>query len=216
MIQAFRVSAAACAAGLLACGARPGLSTRVPADPQALVDILQFAPDICVDVRYATQDNFTKTRLYPVNRCLLRERAARKLAQVQSDLSSRGLGLKVWDCYRPLAIQKRLWELVSDPRYVADPRKGSRHNRAAAVDVTLVSLESGGSCREIEMPTGYDDFSPKAHRDYREASLRAVENRGLLETAMSGHGFQGLPTEWWHFDAEGWENQPLLDVPLQP
>ncbi len=174
------------------------------------MDIRNVDKTIVVDVRYATANNFTKTVLYPVNRCLLRTEVARRLHLVQGDLRARGVGLKVWDCYRPLSIQKKLWALVPDPRYVADPRKGSRHNRGAAVDVTLVGPDGA----ELEMPTGYDDFSPKAHRDYAGASEKARENRALLEAAMTARGFLGLRTEWWHFDAAGWREYGLSDAPL--
>ena len=100
---------------------------------------------------------------------------------------------------------------MPDPRYVARPDKGSRHNRGAAVDVTLT--DSSG--RELEMPSAYDDFSRKAHRDYLDASPDAIRNRQALEAAMRRRGFLGLRTEWWHFDAEGWRRYPILDTPLQ-
>ncbi len=176
-----------------------------------LVDIHSTAPDIVVDIRYAAADNFTKQVLYPVNRCLLRRSVAKRLAKVQTDLKKRGLGLKVWDCYRPLSIQRKLWKIVPDPRYVADPKKGSRHNRGAAVDLTLI--DSSG--RELPMPTGYDDFSKKAHRDYAGASGEEKRGRSILEDAMKARGFSGLSTEWWHFDAAGWRAFPIMDVPLK-
>ncbi len=194
------------AALLLAACASPA-----PIADADFVDILSVAPDIVVDIRYATSDNFTKTVLYPVNRCLLRRSVAKKLAQVRTDLKGRKLGLKVWDCYRPLSIQRRLWKLVPDPRYVADPKKGSRHNRGAAVDLTLV--DSSG--RELAMPTGYDDFSKKAHRDYAGATDEQKRGRKILEEAMKARGFSGLSTEWWHFDAEGWRAFPVTNVSLE-
>lgn len=191
----------------LACaspGPRDG--ARVP-----LVDVLELEPSIRVDIRYATPENFTGKVLYPVNRCLLRRPVAERLAGVQRALRGRGLALKVWDCYRPLSIQRELWALVPDPRYVADPVKGSRHNRGAAVDLTLVD----GSGAELEMPTGYDDFSERAHRGHAGASPRAAANSALLESALARAGFAGLATEWWHFDADGWREYPLEDVPLR-
>ena len=191
---------------LTACGAhRDRLDFK-----RGLVDILKIDDTIIIDIRYATSDNFTHTILYPANRCLLRYPVAVRLAQVQGRLRNRGLGLKVWDCYRPLSIQKVLWALVPDPRYVADPKIGSRHNRGAAVDITLVDSDG----REFEMPTDYDDFSEKAHRDYKGASKDAVQNRDFLEAAMATGGFTGLKTEWWHFDAHDWREFSLSDVPL--
>ncbi|MBI4386209.1 MAG: M15 family metallopeptidase [Elusimicrobia bacterium] len=180
------------------------------ASREPLVDIREISKDIVVDFPYATDRNFTHRTLYPVNRCLLRASVAKRLALVQSDLAPQGLGLKLWDCYRPLSIQKKLWELVPNPDYVADPKRGSRHNRGAAVDVTLV--DSGS--RPLEMPTDFDDFSPKAHRDYPQLDTKVLDNRRRLEHAMRRRGFSGLKTEWWHFDAVGWERYPLLDIPL--
>lgn len=181
--------------------------------PQAvLTDVAAAVPGVRLDIRYATADNFTKAVVYPAARCLLRPEAAAALGKVQADLAARGLGLKLWDCYRPLSVQRRFWELVPDPRYVADPRKGSRHNRGAAVDATLVDAAG----RELELPTGYDDFSEAAHRASTAGSPAARANAKALEEAMAKHGFKGLATEWWHFDYAGWEKFPLLDVPLAP
>ena len=177
---------------------------------ERFVDIASIDKTIAVDIRYATENNFTGKILYPANRCLLRPDVARRLARVNGNLKRRGLGLKLWDCYRPLSIQRELWKMVPDPRYVADPAKGSRHNRGAAVDITLV----GPDGKELEMPTGYDDFSEKAHRDYGGASPSAAKNRETLSTAMNAEGFEGLSTEWWHFDAQNWRSYPISDAPL--
>ena len=173
-------------------------------------DAADAVPGLVLDIRYATSGNFTGRVLYPEARCLLRETVAKRLAQVQNDLKNEGLGLKVWDCYRPLAIQKALWKLVPDPRYVADPAKGSRHNRGAAVDVTLIDRTG----KQLEMPTDYDDFSVKAHREDKTASAQAAANSLRLERAMARRGFTGLATEWWHFDADGWRDYPVTDAPL--
>ena len=177
------------------------------ATPAALVDATSAAPGIRLDVRYATANNFTRTRLYDAAACYLREPAARALAAVQRDLARQGLGLKVYDCYRPLSVQRKLWALVPDERYVANPAKGSRHNRGAAVDVTLVD----GRRRELAMPTPYDDFSERAHRNYTKLPSNVLRNRALLEEVMKRHGFEGLATEWWHFDFRGWEAYTVED-----
>jgi D-alanyl-D-alanine dipeptidase len=116
---------------------------------ERLVNIEAFISGIRLDIRYATANNFTKRPLYPVARCYLRKQVAERLTKVQQELQAQGLGLKVFDCYRPLSIQKQLWALLPDERYVIDPRKGSRHNRGAAVDVTLVDAKGN----ELEMPT---------------------------------------------------------------
>jgi beta-N-acetylhexosaminidase/D-alanyl-D-alanine dipeptidase len=168
-------------------------------------------------MRYASTRNFTKKVVYPVARCLLRRAVAEKLAAVQRDLESRGMGLKLWDCYRPISVQKAFWKLVPDPRYVAPVEEkdgkvvsGSKHNRGAAVDLTLV--DSSGD--ELAMPTDHDDFSRRAHRDYTGGSTASRRNRAVLARAMTRRGFTGIPTEWWHFDGPGWRRFPLSNQPL--
>ena len=175
-----------------------------------LLNIKDIAPGVIVDMRYATPDNFTGQVLYPAAECLLCEPAAHRLAAVQRKLAARGLGLKVWDCYRPLSVQKKLWDIVPDPRYVADPKSGSRHNRGASVDLTLVDARG----RELPMPTTFDEFSEKAHRSFMNLPAQAIENRQILQDAMESEGFIGLPTEWWHFDDPSWSHFALRDEPL--
>jgi len=185
--------------------------TPVPvATPPALVDVATVAPGIRLDIRYATAKNFTGRALYPAARCLLRPGVAERLARAQEAAAAQGLGLKVFDCYRPLSVQRAMWTLVPDERYVADPAKGSRHNRGAAVDLTLVDA----SGKELPMPTGFDDFSTRAHRDYDDLPPNVIANRAQLERLMQDAGCSGLPTEWWHFDADGWERYDVLDVPV--
>jgi D-alanyl-D-alanine dipeptidase len=175
-----------------------------------LVDATTIVPRLRLDVRYATSNNFTHQRLYAHARCLLNEPVARRLAEVQRELEARGLQLVVYDCYRPLAVQKKMWALVPDERYVSDPAKGSRHNRGAAVDVALVDKRG----RALAMPSAYDEFGARAHRDWAGGSDEERRNRALLEEVMTRHGFVGLPTEWWHFDAAEWQTYPILDEPL--
>jgi zinc D-Ala-D-Ala dipeptidase len=185
-----------------------GLASAEPT--KGLVDAAALIPGLSLDIRYATPDNFTKAALYPAAVCWLSPKAAKALAKVARDLRSDGLRLKAFDCYRPLSIQRKLWALVPDERYVADPAKGSRHNRGMAVDLTLTDDQG----RALPMPTDYDDFSEKAHRG-APAMPEAARNRARLEKAMARRGFVGLPTEWWHFDLKGWERAPLLDAPLE-
>ncbi len=175
------------------------------------VDLERFAPDIAREVRYATTNNFTGEVLYPSPQVFLRSSVAMKLRNVQMLLRKRRLGLKVWDAYRPLSVQKRLWERVSDPRYVANPAKGSKHNRGAAVDLTLVD----GSGKELLMPTHFDDFSARAHRSCPDLPVEARENSRLLEEAMVAEGFLPLPHEWWHFDDKEWEEYPVEDISFE-
>jgi zinc D-Ala-D-Ala dipeptidase len=195
---------------ILALIAAAGCAAARPAPSADLVDVEKLSSGIRLDIRYATPDNFTHQAVYPVAACFLRRDAAERLARVESALEAEGLGLKVFDCYRPLSVQQKFWQLVPDDRYVANPAKGSRHNRGCAVDLTLVDA----SGRELAMPTAFDDFTERAHRD-APASPEAAANRKKLEDAMTAQGFVGLPTEWWHFDAPGWKDAPLLDVPIE-
>jgi D-alanyl-D-alanine dipeptidase len=176
-------------------------------EKEGLVNITSVIPNIKVDLKYATADNFTGAIVYEFQECFLHEDAAIKLAEVQAELESMGLGLKIWDGYRPIAAQWRFWELVPDPRYVSDPRKGGRHTRGTAVDLTIVTIDG----QELVMPTGFDDFTEKANRDYQGASEEATHNRNLLRHIMEKHGFKAGTSEWWHFDLEGWKNYPPID-----
>jgi zinc D-Ala-D-Ala dipeptidase len=175
-----------------------------------LVDIRTVNRNIRLDIRYATTNNFLKRKLYSTAKCALRSSVAQKLGKVQTDLEKIGLGLKVYDCYRPFSVTKQMWEVLPDPNYVANPARGSRHNRGAAVDLTLVDRTG----KELEMPTPYDDFTTKAHRNYAGGSTQSRKNRQLLEDAMKKHGFIGITTEWWHFDSEDWQKFAILDISL--
>ncbi len=174
--------------------------------PSELVDIQSFIPQVQVDLRYATPDNFTGQIIYNFTRCLLCKEAADLLSCVHGELEGLGLNLKIWDGFRPKEAQWKFWEFFPDERYVSDPRKGGRHTRGTSVDLTLITKEG----IELLMPSDFDDFSERAHRDYMDAPLEAVQNRELLQKVMEKHGFVGLPTEWWHFDLIGWENYPPL------
>lgn len=170
------------------------------------------AMGIPLDIRYATANNFMKTPLYPVAKSYLRAPAAHALADVQRELASRGLGIKVFDAYRPYRVTEAMWEPIRNPDFVADPAKGSRHNRGAAVDLTLIDVRTG---QELPMPTGYDDFTPRAAHAFMDLPAAALASRATLRTVMEKHGFDALPSEWWHYDFRGWERFELMDVPLE-
>ncbi len=175
------------------------------------VDIQSFVPQIQVELKYATADNFTGQVVYTFHQCLLLKEVALRLRDIQAELESMGLGLKIWDGFRPIAAQWKFWELVPDERYVGDPRKGGRHTRGTTVDLTLITKEG----KELPMPSAFDDFSEKAHQDYMGANTEEIKNRELLRMVMEKHGFAGAPTEWWHFDLIGWENYPPVDISPQ-
>lgn len=169
------------------------------------VEVRKFIPGIALDIRYATTNNFTGQILYPSDKCLLRREAASNLKAVQKELHGMGLGLKIFDGYRPLAVQRKMWAVFPNPGFVADPAKGSRHNRGAAVDLTLIRLDG----TELQMPTPFDDFTAKAGRNCMDLPAEAIKNRELLERVMQQHGFIGLPTEWWHFDLVNANDYPI-------
>lgn len=177
-----------------------------------LVNLSNTNPNIILDIRYATSNNFLGFPVYPKPACYLHKEVAQALNQVQSELSSMQLGLKVFDGYRPLSVQQLMWEAIQDERYVSNPAKNKgRHTRGTAVDLTLVDCNG----RELEMPTDFDDFTEKAHSDYPNVSEVVAYNRRLLRELMTKYGFQGLSTEWWHFDFAGWRDDakfPPLDV----
>jgi beta-N-acetylhexosaminidase/D-alanyl-D-alanine dipeptidase len=187
--------------------------------PAGFVDLATLEPGIAIDMRYAGADNFTGEAIYPVARCLLRRPVAEALVRVERRLRRRGFALKVWDCYRPFSVQEQLWRRVPDPRYVARPRRdaggrpiaGSKHNRGAAVDLTLIT--AAGSA--VEMPTDHDDFSRRAHRGSPRWSPAARRHAEILDEAMLAERFAPIPTEWWHYDGARWREHPLADVPLQ-
>ena len=174
-----------------------------------LVEVQKEIPNVVLEIRYATTNNFTGKILYPSAKCCLRRSTAEKLAKAQKEFNALGFGLKIFDGYRPLSVQKKMWEVYPHEGYVANPKKGSRHNRGAAVDCTLVNLTNHV---ELAMPSGYDDFTLKANRDYAGGAPDTIRNRDLLERVMVKNGFDGLPTEWWHFDDVQWKQFDLLDI----
>ena len=174
-----------------------------------LVDVANVIADAVIDMRYATDDNFMGKKLYPVARCKLRRAVAARLARVAAALRAQDRRLLLWDCYRPTSIQKEMWRRVPDPRYVADPRVGSKHGRGAAVDVALVDRDG----KPVVLPTKHDEFSEAAHRDHALVGDAGIEAR-RLEKAMVDEGFWPMPTEWWHFDAPDFASYALSDEAL--
>lgn len=172
--------------------------TTVQSEPENVdfVKVKAYIPDIVVELRYSTQDNFTQKPIYDFNEAWLRYGTVKKLICVQEELRQSGLCLKIWDGFRPPSAQFKLWEICPDPTYVSDPNKGfSSHSRGNTVDVTLVDADGA----ELVMPTGFDDFSQLADRDYGDCSEKAAENALFLEKLMTKHGFKPYSGEWWHF-----------------
>lgn len=187
--------------------------TEISMNPDnELVDLSEFIPGILLDIRYATANNFTYDTVYTLPKAFARRPVAEALAAVQKELRRHGMGLKIFDAYRPYETTLNFWALIGNTQYVAAPWKGSRHNRGAAVDLTLITLKTG---KEIEMPTGYDDFTEKASSDYSELPEHLIANRSYLIKVMQKHGFRVFQTEWWHFDYKDWENYSLVDLSFE-
>ena len=174
-----------------------------------LVEIKKYIPGIALDIRYATTNNFTHHKMYKEAKAFARLPVVLALKQVQADLQLKGLGLKIYDAYRPYAITEKFYEVTPDTNFVADPRKGSKHNRGCAIDLSLIDLKTG---HELDMPTGFDSFSKQAAANYTALPPQQIANRTILRDAMQAHGFREIKTEWWHFDFNGWQNYPLLDI----
>jgi zinc D-Ala-D-Ala dipeptidase len=190
----------------------PDYYREVKANPnKKLVEIKKYIPGIVLDIRYATTNNFTRHVMYKQARAFARLPVVLALQQVENDLRKQGLGLKIYDGYRPYAVTVKFYELIRDTDYVADPRTGSRHNRGCAIDLSLIDLKTG---KELNMPTGFDSFSKKAGANYQNLPAAEIHNRLLLRTAMEKYGFRVMPTEWWHFDFKGWKNYEVLNVPF--
>lgn len=162
------------------------------------VKVKDLIPSIVVDLKYATKDNFTHQVIYHFRDAYLRYGTVKKLKRVQDDLLSKGYSLKIWDAYRPFSAQKKLWEVVPNPRYVADPAKGKKsHNLGGTVDITMVKADGS----EIDMPTEFDNFTLQADRNYQDIeNQQAIQNAKLLESVMEKYGFQGYQNEWWHYN----------------
>jgi len=179
------------------------------ADP--LVDVRTAVPGIVLDMRYATPHNFLGRALYPKPAAFLRRSAAARLARAEAALEKRGRRLIVYDAYRPLSVQRELWAAKPDRRYVADPARGSNHNRGGAVDVGLAD----GDGKPLEMPSDFDAFGPRAWHGAKGVPAKAAANAAELKAAMEAAGFKPLPEEWWHYEDPAAKDWPLLDVPFQ-
>ncbi len=158
-------------------------------------ELARVEPGILLDMRYATENNFVKEEMYDCGRCFLRPEVARAVVAVHRSLQEQGYGLKMYDCYRPRPIQWKLWNKVPDTRYVADPKKGSMHNRGMAVDLTIVDSEG----RELDMGTDFDFFGEEAYQGYPHHPADVLKNRQLLLETMETNGLLRTPTEWWHY-----------------
>lgn len=188
---------------------------QVKNDPsKRMTELKILIPGLVYDLRYATRNNFMHRLMYPAgtNRTYLRKNAAEALLKVQQELNESGMGLKIFDAYRPYAVTVKFWELVKDERYVAHPKNGSGHNRGAAVDLTIIDLKTSN---ELNMGTGFDNFSDTAHQGFTKLPDVVLKNRNILKTIMEKYGFKPYNDEWWHYSWPEAAKYEILDLPFK-
>ena len=173
------------------------------------VNIKSLSNDFILDIKYATADNFLKQAVYDCGECYLREATAKALLAAQKEFVKRGYSLKLFDCYRPLSVQKKMWKILPGTHYVANPAKGSKHNRGAAVDLTLVDIATG---KELDMGTPFDTFSPRAHHTYTQLPKEVLDNRKLLKEVLNKYNFKSIYSEWWHYEYRPEMSSPVEDI----
>ena len=177
-----------------------------------LVEIKKAIPSIVLDIRYATKNNFMGQVMYKQAKAFARKPVVQQLKAIQAELAKKGYGLKIFDAYRPYAITIAFYEKASDKNFVANPAKGSKHNRGCAVDLTIIDLKTG---KDVPMPTPYDSFAPEAASQFNNLPAEIIKNRDFLIATMQAHGFKVIYNEWWHFDFNGWQDYDLMDIPFQ-
>ena len=176
-----------------------------------LVELVKLDPTIKLDIRYATPHNFLGRPVYAEARAFLQKPAAKALVRVSRKLRKQGYGLLVFDGYRPWSVTKIFWDATPEDKkiFVADPAKGSRHNRGCAVDLSLYDLKTG---KEVEMTGGYDEMTERSHINYKGGTEEQRRLRDLLRAAMEAEGFQVYEPEWWHYDYKDWKQYPILNI----
>lgn len=177
-----------------------------------LVDLKEYIPGVILDIRYADTNNFTGKKIYTEPRAFARKPVAEALLEIQNKLNNEGLGLKIFDAYRPYAATLHFYEVYPDTTFVAAPWKGSIHNKGCAIDLTLVDIVTGA---ELPMPTPFDDFSEKASLNYNEPDPAKAANRAKLLSVMTEAGFTSYEHEWWHYNFKEREKYKLMDIPFE-
>jgi len=174
-----------------------------------LVDIETLTKEFIIEMKYATEDNFMGRKLYPSTLCVLQRETAIKLIKANNELIKNGYRIKIWDAYRPLSVQRIMWDIMPNDDFVANPNlRGSVHNSGFAVDVTLTDL----SGKEVEMPTGFDDFTGKASRNVPGGTNTAERNLAVLTETLVKHGFKTINSEWWHYEDQELTERIPLDI----
>ncbi len=171
------------------------------------VRLADFSDGFVYDLRYATENNFLKAQVYDCAECYTRVKTAKALILANKAFKEKGVKIKFFDCYRPNSVQYKMWEIVPNPQYVANPVKGSIHNKGGAVDITLVSLED----EELDMGTDFDFFGKRAYHDNLDLPQEVLDNRKLLKETMEKYGFWSIRTEWWHYNLSSGSNDKIAD-----
>jgi D-alanyl-D-alanine dipeptidase len=199
---------------LRVCNAQPPEEKGKVFHRDDLVELVKLDTSLRLDIRYATSNNFMHRPMYTQARAFLQRDAAKALVRVSRKLNQQGYGLLIFDGYRPWSITKKFWDETPAEKhnFVADPRKGSKHNRGCAVDLSLYNLRTG---KEISMPSPYDDFTERAYPFYKGGTVNQRRMRNLLRVAMEKEGFTVNEFEWWHFDFKDWARYRISDVPFE-
>lgn len=179
---------------------------------KSLVDLQKFIPGVVLDIRYATTNNFTGEKIYDLAKAYARKPVAEALKKAQAEFKAQGLGIKIFDAYRPYKATVKFYEVYHDTTYVASPYRGSRHNRGCAIDMTLIDLKTG---QELKMPTEYDSFRKEAWPTTPVSDPVVKKNRDLIISVMKKYGFKVNSSEWWHFDFIGWQKFDVLDIDFE-
>lgn len=179
-----------------------------------MIELNKLDATIKLDIRYATDNNFVGKKVYPEARAFLQRPAAEAVVRVHKKLAADGLGLVIYDGYRPWAITKLFWEVTPEDKrkFVANPERGSKHNRGCAVDLSIFDLKSG---KPIPMPSDYDEFTERASPEYAGGTEEERRNRDLLRRLMEAEGFTVNANEWWHFDYKDWESYAIYDISFE-
>ena len=176
-------------------------------DSNAFVNISNYSKDFVLDMKYATADNFLKEKVYPCDECFLRVKTVKALLAANKAFLEKGFRIKLYDCYRPRSIQKKMWKIVPDVNYVANPKKGSIHNRGGAVDISLIDANG----KELDMGTTFDFFGKEASHNYTNLPEEIIANRKFLKEIMLQHHFKSFDSEWWHYNLNGSNKDQVSD-----
>ena len=185
--------------------------SAAPVNDTTFVNLKNFSNDFVYDMRYATADNFLKSKVYDCSECYLRYKTVKALIAANKRFMKRGFKIKLFDCYRPLDVQKKMWAIVPNPEYVANPAKGSIHNKGGAVDITLVDFNG----KELDMGTSFDFFGKEASHDFPDFSEEIKNNRNLLRKIMIKEHFNSFDSEWWHYNLRAGLNDKISNFKWQ-